>query len=82
MIKGWGLGVNLTEPRVQTLETADPDVFLLEGRYSLLNQPRSTACSRTPEIITKRDRIAASHERDAADIRAVSLRFCAAPPTG
>ena len=43
MIKGWGLGVNLTEPRVQTLETADPDVFLLEGRYSLLNQPRSTA---------------------------------------
>lgn len=39
VIKGWGLGVNLTEPCVRALDEADPDVFLLAGRYSLLNQP-------------------------------------------
>lgn len=39
VIKGWGLGVNLTEPCIRTIEQADPDVFLLAGRYSLLNQP-------------------------------------------
>lgn len=39
VIKGWGLGVNRTEPCVRALEEADPDVFLLAGRYSLLNQP-------------------------------------------
>ena len=39
VIKGWGLGVNLTEPCVRALERSDPDVFLLAGRYSLLNQP-------------------------------------------
>ncbi len=39
VIRGWGLGVNLTEPCVRALEQADPDVFLLAGRYSLLNQP-------------------------------------------
>lgn len=39
VIKGWGLGVNRTEPCVRALEQADPDVFLLAGRYSLLNQP-------------------------------------------
>jgi D-threo-aldose 1-dehydrogenase len=39
VIKGWGLGVNLTEPCVRALEEADPDVFLLAGRYSLLDQP-------------------------------------------
>ena len=38
-IKGWGLGVNLTEPCIRALEQADPDLFLLAGRYSLLNQP-------------------------------------------
>ncbi|HEY0043983.1 MAG TPA: aldo/keto reductase [Allosphingosinicella sp.] len=38
-IKGWGMGVNLTEPCERALERADPDVFLLAGRYSLLNQP-------------------------------------------
>lgn len=36
-IKGWGLGVNLTEPCLRTLEQSDPDVFLLAGRYSLLD---------------------------------------------
>ncbi|MDO6415828.1 aldo/keto reductase [Sphingomonas sp. BIUV-7] len=39
VIKGWGLGVNLTEPCIRALEQSDPDVFLLAGRYSLLNQP-------------------------------------------
>lgn len=38
-IRGWGLGVNLVEPCIRALEQADPDVFLLAGRYSLLNQP-------------------------------------------
>jgi D-threo-aldose 1-dehydrogenase len=39
IIKGWGLGVNLTEPCELALEQSDPDLFLLAGRYSLLNQP-------------------------------------------
>jgi D-threo-aldose 1-dehydrogenase len=39
VIRGWGLGVNLVEPCIRALEQADPDVFLLAGRYSLLNQP-------------------------------------------
>ena len=39
VIKGWGFGVNLTEPCERALEQSDPDVFLLAGRYSLLNQP-------------------------------------------
>lgn len=111
VIKGWGLGVNLTEPCVRALETADPDVFLLAGRYSLLNQPALDRlfpmCAERgvhvvvggpynsgllaggstfeyqkapPEMIAKRDRIAAICERHGADIRAVSLQFCAAHP--
>ncbi|MGK9063881.1 aldo/keto reductase [Stutzerimonas chloritidismutans] len=36
-IRGWGLGVNLVEPCRMALEQADPDVFLLAGRYSLLD---------------------------------------------
>jgi D-threo-aldose 1-dehydrogenase len=39
VIRGWGLGVNLVEPCVMALDRADPDVFLLAGRYTLLNQP-------------------------------------------
>ncbi|WP_338663141.1 aldo/keto reductase [Pararoseomonas sp. SCSIO 73927] len=39
VIRAWGLGVNRVEPCVMALERADPDVFLLAGRYSLLNQP-------------------------------------------
>lgn len=39
VIRGWGLGVNLTAPCIRALEEADPDLFLLAGRYSLLNQP-------------------------------------------
>src|ERR1700712_674762 len=38
-IRAWGLGVNRVEPCVMALDRADPDVFLLAGRYSLLNQP-------------------------------------------
>lgn len=39
VIRAWGLGVNRVEPCIMALERADPDVFLLAGRYSLLNQP-------------------------------------------
>jgi D-threo-aldose 1-dehydrogenase len=111
VIKGWGLGVNLTEPSIRALEEADPDVFLLAGRYSLLNQPALDrlfpmceargvhvvvggpynsgllAGGRTfeyqdapPEMIAKRDRIAAICEAHGADIRAAALQFCAAHP--
>jgi D-threo-aldose 1-dehydrogenase len=111
VIKGWGLGVNLTEPCVRALEQADPDVFLLAGRYSLLNQPALDqlfpmcadrgvhvvvggpynsgllAGGRTfeyqeapPEMIARRDRIAAVCERHGADIRSAALQFCAAHP--
>jgi len=39
VIRAWGLGVNRVEPVLAALKQADPDVFLLAGRYSLLNQP-------------------------------------------
>lgn len=37
VIRAWGLGVNLTEPCLRALDEADPDIFLLAGRYSLLD---------------------------------------------
>lgn len=37
VIGGWGLGVNLVEPCRLALEQSDPDVFLLAGRYTLLD---------------------------------------------
>lgn len=37
VIRGWGLGVNRVEPCAMALEQADPDVFLLAGRYTLLD---------------------------------------------
>jgi D-threo-aldose 1-dehydrogenase len=111
VIKGWGLGVNLTEPCVRALEQADPDVFLLAGRYSLLNQPAVDRlfpmCAERgvhvvvggpynsgllaggrnfeyqeapPEMVERRDRIAAICERHGADIRSAALQFCAAHP--
>ncbi|GJE02162.1 aldo/keto reductase [Methylobacterium isbiliense] len=111
VIRGWGLGVNLTEPCIRALERADPDVFLLAGRYSLLNQPALErlfpmcgargvhvvvggpynsgllAGGRTfeyqeapPDMIAKRDRIAAVCERHGADMRSAALQFCAAHP--
>jgi D-threo-aldose 1-dehydrogenase len=36
-IGAWGLGVNLVAPCLAALEVADPDVFLLAGRYTLLD---------------------------------------------
>ncbi|KOS04691.1 L-fucose dehydrogenase [Flavobacterium akiainvivens] len=36
LIKAWGLGVNTIEPAMQTLEVADPDVFLSATQYSLV----------------------------------------------
>ncbi|WP_322008740.1 aldo/keto reductase [Paraburkholderia sp. J12] len=37
VIKGWGLGVNRVEPCELALDRADPDGFLLAGRYTLLD---------------------------------------------
>lgn len=37
VIGAWGLGVNRVEPCLKTLEDADPDIFLLAGRYTLLD---------------------------------------------
>jgi len=36
VIKGWGLGVNTIEPCLRALRDADPDIFLLAGRYTLM----------------------------------------------
>jgi D-threo-aldose 1-dehydrogenase len=43
VIKAWGLGVNRVEPIELTLglEEANPDGFLLAGRYSLLDHERA-----------------------------------------
>ncbi|MGF6290570.1 D-threo-aldose 1-dehydrogenase [Paraburkholderia youngii] len=37
VIGAWGLGVNRVEPCLMTLRDADPDVFLIAGRYTLLD---------------------------------------------
>ncbi|MXP63361.1 aldo/keto reductase [Roseomonas sp. M0104] len=37
LIRAWGLGVNLPEPCIRAVRESDPDVFLLAGRYSLLD---------------------------------------------
>lgn len=36
LIKGWGLGVNTVEPCLRALQQSDPDIFLLAGRYTLM----------------------------------------------
>jgi D-threo-aldose 1-dehydrogenase len=36
LIKGWGLGVNTVEPCMRALQQSDPDIFLLAGRYTLM----------------------------------------------
>jgi D-threo-aldose 1-dehydrogenase len=59
VIKAWGLGVNRVEPCELTLdlEDADPDGFLLAGRYTLLDHERALqrlmpkAASRGVEIV-------------------------------
>ncbi|MBC7479312.1 MAG: aldo/keto reductase, partial [Pseudorhodobacter sp.] len=38
VIRGWGLGVNEAEVCVQVMQQAQPDVILLAGRYTLLDQ--------------------------------------------
>lgn len=37
VIRAWGLGVNRIEPCLMALRDADPDLFLLAGRYTLLD---------------------------------------------
>jgi D-threo-aldose 1-dehydrogenase len=37
VIGAWGLGVNRVEPCLKTLRDAEPDIFLLAGRYTLLD---------------------------------------------
>jgi D-threo-aldose 1-dehydrogenase len=36
VIKGWGMGVNTVEPCMRALQQSDPDIFLLAGRYTLM----------------------------------------------
>jgi len=36
VIKGWGLGVNTLDPCLRALRDSDPDIFLLAGRYTLM----------------------------------------------
>jgi D-threo-aldose 1-dehydrogenase len=38
IIKGWGLGVNTIDPCLRALKQSDPDIFLLAGRYTLMEQ--------------------------------------------
>ncbi len=37
VIRAWGFGVNLVEPCLLALQRADPDLFLIAGRYTLLD---------------------------------------------
>jgi D-threo-aldose 1-dehydrogenase len=52
LIRAWGLGVNFEEPCLMALDRADPDLFLLAGRYSLL---RNTALDRLFPACAERD---------------------------
>lgn len=36
-IRAWGMGLNLVEPALACLEAADPDIFLIAGRYTLID---------------------------------------------
>jgi D-threo-aldose 1-dehydrogenase len=36
VIKAWGMGVNTVEPCLRALRQSDPDIFLLAGRYTLM----------------------------------------------
>lgn len=36
LIKAWGMGVNTVEPCLGALKASDPDIFLLAGRYTLM----------------------------------------------
>lgn len=37
-IRAWGMGVNLVDPALACLEAAKPDIFLIAGRYTLLDR--------------------------------------------
>ena len=37
VIRAWGLGVNMVEPCLAVLEQSTPDLFLVAGRYTLLD---------------------------------------------
>ena len=37
VIRAWGLGVNVVEPCLLALERSDPNMFLVAGRYTLLD---------------------------------------------
>ena len=37
VIGGWGFGVNVVEPCLRALQRADPNIFLVAGRYTLLD---------------------------------------------
>jgi len=37
VIRAWGMGVNVVDPCLLALERADPDLFLVAGRYTLLD---------------------------------------------
>lgn len=54
VIKGWGLGVNRVEPieLLLDLEEPRPDVFLLAGRYTLLDHDR--ALQRVMPLVAER----------------------------
>ena len=36
-IRAWGMGLNMIEPALACLEAADPDIFLIAGRYTLID---------------------------------------------
>jgi len=36
-IRAWGMGLNLVEPALACLDAARPDIFLIAGRYTLLD---------------------------------------------
>jgi D-threo-aldose 1-dehydrogenase len=43
LIRAWGLGVNRVEACEAALEMGDPDIFLIAGRYSLLDRTAAHA---------------------------------------
>lgn len=48
VIRAWGLGVNRVAPCLRALEESDPDLFLLAGRWTLLDRsaaPLLDACA-------------------------------------
>jgi D-threo-aldose 1-dehydrogenase len=110
VIRAWGLGVNNVEPCLLALERADPDLFLIAGRYTLLDQAALhvllPACAARgaslviggpynsgllaggttfnyapapPELVERRDRVAALCAAHGVSLKAAALRFCSAP---